>query len=143
MKDKPDSIRLEREYHPDGTNGRLIYDNWEIGKTIELPWLMNEPNISCIPEGLYKLTVYPSSKFGMVILVNDVPNRLGILFHPANYALKELRGCIAPVSTHAAPGIGYNSKIANDAFYKFVSNAIGRGASPYLEVASAGFPYEG
>jgi hypothetical protein len=39
----------------------------------------------------------------------NVPNRAFILIHPANDALKELEGCIAPVSILVAPGKGNES----------------------------------
>jgi hypothetical protein len=47
--------------------------------------------------------------------VND---RELILIHPANDALKELRGCIAPVSILTGPGKGILSR---NAFQKLVS----------------------
>lgn len=61
--------------------------------TLELPWVDNKKNISCIPEGLYKCISYESKKFGSCLLVKDVPGRLGILFHAGNTA-KDTRGCI-------------------------------------------------
>src|SRR5690606_17950881 len=80
--------------------------------TIELPWLENRKQRSCIPEGRYLLTPRVSPRFGDHILVNQVPFRNGILFHAANNALKELKGCIAPVSIVTAPGCGLDSRRA-------------------------------
>lgn len=80
--------------------------------TIELPWLSNQPRISCIPEGKYELTRRYSQKFGWHLLVNTVPNRELILIHPANDAVRELKGCIAPVSILTAEGKGRDSKLA-------------------------------
>ena len=45
----------------------------------------------------------------------DVPGREGIDIHPANDALKELKGCIAPVSKTTGEGKGVYSRRA---FYK-------------------------
>ena len=42
----------------------------------------------------------------------DVADRSLILIHPANDALIELEGCIAPVSILTAEGKGLQSKIA-------------------------------
>lgn len=42
-------IWLTRTYFPEGTNGKLECE----GKTIELPWKMNETKVSCVPEGKY------------------------------------------------------------------------------------------
>jgi hypothetical protein len=42
----------------------------------------------------------------------DVKNRSLILFHPANNALKELNGCIAPVTKLSGPGLGLMSRKA-------------------------------
>lgn len=42
----------------------------------------------------------------------NVKNRDLILIHPANDALKELNGCIAPVSEFTGEGKGIRSRIA-------------------------------
>jgi len=44
--------------------------------------------------------------------VLDVKNRSLILFHPANNALQELNGCIAPVAKLSGPGLGLMSRKA-------------------------------
>ena len=73
--------------------GVLELDDKEICKTLELPWRDNQKGISCIPAGEYKLSPYPSSRFGEVYIVNDVPNRTGILIHTGNTA-SDIAGCI-------------------------------------------------
>ena len=75
------------------TLGALFLDDKEICKTLELPWRDNQKGISCIPTGEYKLSPYPSSRFGEVYIVNDVPNRTGILIHTGNTA-SDIEGCI-------------------------------------------------
>jgi len=42
----------------------------------------------------------------------EVKNRSLILFHPANNALKELNGCIAPVTKISGAGLGLQSRKA-------------------------------
>lgn len=105
-------IGLLRTYHPQGTNGEIWLNGELVCYSIELPWLDNIRNTSCIPEGTYSLSKRYSQRFGWHILVEDVPQRSGILFHPANDARKELRGCIAPVSQLTGIGRGTNSTVA-------------------------------
>lgn len=103
---------LTRTYFPEGTNGILVHKGKLICKTIELPWKDNLVQVSCIPEGEYFLEKRYSPRFGWHLEILDVPNRSLILFHPANDALKELRGCIAPVCQLSGPGLGLQSKKA-------------------------------
>lgn len=105
-------LSLIRIYGSTGTNGYLIHGKELICKTIELPWFNNKRSISCIPEGIYHLVDRYSQRFGRHLLVKDVPARDHILFHPANDAKRELRGCIAPVSKHTGPGRGTQSRVA-------------------------------
>lgn len=95
-----------------GTNGTLYLDGIRQCYTIELPWRDNLPRRSCIPEGRYQLQRRYSPRYRDHLLVTGVPNRLLILVHPANNALKELAGCIAPVSTLSGPGRGLQSRLA-------------------------------
>lgn len=105
-------LELIRTYFPNGTNGELIYNCSRICFTIELPWLNNEPSISCIPEGKYELEKRFSEHLGNHLHLKTVANRSLILIHAANDAVKELRGCIAPVSILTAEGKGFQSRIA-------------------------------
>ena len=90
-------IELCRTYRDEMTTGRIFINDVEICRSIELPWRHNMRNKSCIPEGQYRIKLRHTEKFGDHMLVEDVPGRKFILIHPANYAQKELRGCIAPV----------------------------------------------
>lgn len=106
------NITIKRIYHGDaGTNGDLYIDGVLRCHTIELPWLNNTPKLSCIPEGTYKVEKFFSGHLGPCLHVKNVPNRAAILIHSANNAIKELRGCIAPVTYLEAPGIGSKSKM--------------------------------
>ena len=53
-----------------------------------------------------------SKKFKWHLEVYKVKNRSFILFHPANNALKELNGCIAPVTKISGAGLGLQSRKA-------------------------------
>lgn len=102
-------LLLSRTYFPKGTNGKLECNGKFICNTIELPWKDNNPKVSCIPEGEYFITKRYSKKFGWHLEVMQVSNRSLILFHPANYALRQLQGCIAPVTKLSGAGIGHMS----------------------------------
>ncbi len=105
-------LLLTRTYFPDGTNGKLECDGKLICNTIELPWKMNETKVSCIPEGKYFIRKRYSRKFKWHLEVIDVKDRNFIIFHTANNALKELNGCIAPVTKLSGPGLGLMSRKA-------------------------------
>lgn len=105
-------LLLTRTYFPNGTNGKLECEGKLLCKTIELPWKLNETKVSCIPEGKYFIRKRYSRKFQWHLEVVDVKNRIFILFHPANNALKELNGCIAPVTKISGAGLGLQSRKA-------------------------------
>jgi len=102
-------LTLKRNYFPDGTNGKLECEGKLICNTIELPWKKNERRVSCVPEGKYFLRKRYSKKYQWHIEVLTVKGRSGILFHPANNAMKELNGCIAPVTKISGAGLGLMS----------------------------------
>ncbi|HNP32579.1 MAG TPA: DUF5675 family protein [Flavobacterium sp.] len=105
-------ILLTRTYFPEGTNGKLECEGKLICYTIELPWKNNETKVSCIPEGKYFIRKRFSKKFQWHLELIEVKNRSLILFHPANNALKELNGCIAPVTKISGAGLGLQSRKA-------------------------------
>ncbi len=118
------------------TNGNLFYTGKLICHTIELPWLDNVQNISCIKEGTYVLNRCYSEKFGWHFIIKDVPNRKFIAIHPANDALKELRGCIAPVSDLLRTGIGTDSRKALKLLTDLAFPALKKGETVYLIITS-------
>lgn len=112
---------LSRKYFPEGTNGKLECEGKLLCYTIELPWKQNEKSVSCIPEGKYLLQKRYSRKYQWHFEVLGVSNRSLILLHPANYALKELQGCIAPVSKLSGAGIGFQSRKACKKLFEILS----------------------
>lgn len=115
---------LTRTYFPEGTNGTLMCEGKLVCHTIELPWKRNEKRVSCIPEGRYFIRKRYSQKFKWHLEVVDVKNRSYILFHPANNALQELNGCIAPVTKLSGPGLGLMSRKAFEKLKTFVYAAL-------------------
>ena len=127
---------LTRTYFPEGTNGKLMCEGKLLCNTIELPWKNNEKRVSCIPEGRYFIRKRYSQKFKWHLEVVDVKNRSYILFHPANNALKELNGCIAPVTKLSGPGLGLMSRKAFAKLKDFVYKALDNKESIELIVQS-------
>jgi len=90
-----------------GTFGQLtVFDGSDIlftCRTVEREWFGNLPSESCIPDGVYTMTLgmyYGGDGVGgrrdyPAYVVNNVPNRDLIKIHIANYA-KQLKGCISP-----------------------------------------------
>lgn len=119
-------LQLIRTYRQKGTNGILLFSGTEICKTVELPWQNNQPRVSCIPEGQYRLRRRLSPRFKEHFEVMEVKDRKYILFHAANDAGKELRGCIAPVLQHTGEGKGSSSRAAlekmKDRLYPLMDN---------------------
>jgi hypothetical protein len=116
-------LELIRTYFEHGTNGLILHNGATICATIELPWKYNLLRLSCIPEGEYELVKRYSQKFKEhLLLLNTAPREL-ILIHPANDALKELKGCIAPVSVITGQGKGTGSRAALQELMQVVGSA--------------------
>ena len=93
-------IHLERfAYASAGALGRLYLPDQTLF-TVEPPWQDNQPDMSCIPEGLYRVRRDKTGKHRWWQVL-EVPARHAIEIHPANYFItpdgkQELHGCIAP-----------------------------------------------
>lgn len=106
---------ISRGYYKNETLGYMMIIDGERPvfscKTIELPDLGNQQNISCIPEGKYEVHKIVSPTRGTCFHVQDVPGRTAILIHPGNYVAggkRDSMGCILP-------GAGFED-INNDGF---------------------------
>lgn len=127
-------LELHRVYHEKGTSGAFWYYGQKICESIELPWRNNKRGISCIPEGRYRLNTRIHPQKGKQLVLRAVPGRSGILIHAANDALRELRGCIAPVCKVSEPGKGFYSRIALERLEELVIPAIDAKEKVYLVV---------
>lgn len=127
---------LERAYFKEGTNGTLFCSHLFLCHTIELPWKDNRRSVSCIPEGVYEVVPRFSTKFNHHLLVKEVKNRNLILIHPANDALKELEGCIAPVTYLCGLGKGTQSRPALQKLLSLVYQAQDRKEPILLTIKS-------
>jgi hypothetical protein len=133
-------LELVRTYYPEGANGKILYEGRLMTYTIELPWKNNQAGASCIPEGNYELTKRWSPKFGRHLQILNVPGRELILIHPANDALLELRGCIAPVCLLTGAGKGIRSRPALKTLMDLVGSALDRHETVFITIKSK--PYE-
>ena len=127
-------LLLVRDYFLNGCNGQLYYGNQCICATIELPWNDNQVQVSCIPEGRYPIEKRYSRKFGWHLWVKGVEGRTLILIHPANDALQELQGCIAPVSRLTGPGRGSESRVAMHQLKQLVYRSLSKRIPVYLTI---------
>ena len=102
------------------TIGELFINGERICDTLENPWVDNQRNISCIPEGVYPVRLRLPRESGtrdyLHLLVQEVPNRDWILFHRGNTA-KDTSGCIL-VGLGTEQDVVHNSVLAMDLLIK-------------------------
>jgi hypothetical protein len=106
------TIELQRWYRDGWTEGVILIKGVVVCRSIELGWANNERNVSCVPEGVYPMSIIQHPKHGECLRVDGVKGRSGILIHVANDAQKELRGCVAPVFSLSGNGKGQHSRLA-------------------------------
>jgi hypothetical protein len=109
------------------TIGKLFLDGEFLCDTLENPYLNNQRNISCIPEGQYKVRLRTAresaTKDYLHLLVQDVPDRSLVLFHSGNTA-KDTRGCIL-VGIGTEQDLVKNSRLAMELLMKEILNLGG------------------
>ena len=75
------------------------------------------------------------------MILKDVKGRSFILFHPANDALKELQGCIAPVTYLSGIGRGVYSRDAMQKLLSLVYQAKDRKETILLTIKSQNYEH--
>ena len=121
-------MTLQRSYTPHGTFGVLRYGDLELA-TIERNWNNNEPNISCIPEGVYTIGLCTFHEGGYDTLeIENVDGRTVIKFHKGNFP-DDVKGCVAVGTTTGVlrkAGVDrwavLNSRQAFDQFWQAVKD---------------------
>tara|TARA_R110001583_G_scaffold45737_1_gene143755 strand:+ start:1439 stop:1858 length:420 start_codon:yes stop_codon:yes gene_type:complete len=102
------------------TIGELFLNGERICDTLENPWLDNQRNISCIPEGEYKVRLRlpreSATREYIHLLIKDVPNRDFILVHRGNYP-SQTQGCVL-VGLSSEQDVVHNSTLAMDLLIK-------------------------
>ena len=76
---------------PHGTFGKLTVDGQSY-QTGELPERGNQPSLSCIPAGEYRVDWHHSPRFGDCYQLEAVPGRSHILIHAGNLCGDTTRG---------------------------------------------------
>ena len=111
----------------ESTIGELFLNGERMCDTLENPYINNERNISCIPEGEYKVRLRlareSATRDYLHLLIQDVPNRDWILFHRGNSA-KDTSGCIL-VGFASKQDYVKNSTFAMDLLMKEIINLGG------------------
>ena len=126
-KDKINLLLIRDTFTEESTLGELFLNGERICDTLENPWLDNQRNISCIPEGEYPVRIRLPRESGtrdyMHLLVKDVKDRDYILFHIGNTA-KDTSGCIL-VGLGSQQNVVNNSTLAMDLLIKEILNLGG------------------
>lgn len=76
----------------EGTFGVFLDDKLPFCLTLERPWLNNERNISCFPDGDYICKRVNSPTFGNTFEITNIPGRSECLFHCGNI-MDDSHGC--------------------------------------------------
>tara|TARA_R110002153_G_scaffold20513_1_gene69511 strand:+ start:4930 stop:5430 length:501 start_codon:yes stop_codon:yes gene_type:complete len=109
------------------TIGNLYLDDEWLCDTLELPYLDNQRNISCIPTGQYEVRLRlpreSATRDYIHLLVKDVKDRDYILFHIGNSA-KDTRGCVL-VGIGTEQDFVKNSTLAMELLVKEILNLGG------------------
>jgi hypothetical protein len=97
-------VLIRRAYESTQVLGNLaLFDDLKpifYCRTIELAWLDNKNDISCVPTGKYTMVWEHSPKFNRNLWeLKNVPGRSEIKFHVANFA-RNLNGCIGVGDLH-------------------------------------------
>ena len=115
-------LLIRDTFSKESTIGELFINGERICDTLENPWVDNQRNISCIPEGVYpvrlRLPRESATRDYVHLLVQEVPNRDWILFHRGNTA-KDTSGCIL-VGLGTQQDVVQNSVLAMDLLIKEV-----------------------
>ena len=121
-------LLIRDTFSEQSTIGELFLNGERMCDTLENPWKDNQRNISCIPEGEYKVRLRlareSATRDYLHLLVQDVPDRDWILFHRGNSA-KDTSGCIL-VGLGSEQDVVYNSTLAMDLLMKEIINLGGK-----------------
>ena len=125
--DKINLLLIRDTFTEESTIGELFINGERICDTLENPYLDNQRNISCIPEGEYPVRIRlpreSATRDYMHLLVKDVKDRDYILFHIGNTA-KDTSGCIL-VGLGSQQDVVNNSRLAMDLLIKEILNLGG------------------
>jgi len=120
-------LLIRDTFSKESTIGELFLNGERMCDTLENPWIDNQRNISCIPEGEYpvrlRLPRESATRDYIHLLVKDVKDRDYILIHIGNTA-KDTSGCIL-VGLGSQQDFVSNSVLAMDLLIKELINLGG------------------
>lgn len=87
------NVTLTRVQKFTGTFGILAIDDFPLCVTLERPWLNNEPDTSCIPDGHYSCIPHDSPSHPSCWEITGVAGRSAILIHVGNF-IGDSEGCV-------------------------------------------------
>ena len=120
-------LLIRDTFTKESTIGKLFINGESFCDTLENPYINNERNISCIPEGQYKVRLRlareSATRDYLHLLVQDVPNRKWILIHIGNYP-SQTQGCILVGNGRKQDAVN-NSRLAMDLVIKEILNLGG------------------
>ena len=113
-------LLIRNTFSKKSTIGELFLNGERICDTLENPWVDNQRNISCIPEGVYpvrlRLPRESATRDYLHLLVQKVPNRDFILVHRGNFP-SQTQGCLL-VGLGTEQDVVHNSVLAMDLLIK-------------------------
>ena len=113
-------LLIRDTFTKESTIGELFLNGERICDTLENPWIDNQRNVSCIPQGIYpvrlRLPRESATRDYIHLLVKDVKDRDYILIHIGNTA-KDTSGCIL-VGLGSQQDFVSNSTLAMDLLIK-------------------------
>ena len=125
--DKINLLLIRDTFTEESTVGELFINGERICDTLENPYLDNQRNISCIPEGEYpvrlRLARESATRDYLHLLIQDVPNRDFILVHRGNFP-SQTQGCLL-VGLGTQQNVVNNSRLAMDLLIKEILNLGG------------------
>lgn len=135
-----DDILVKRAYFKDCTLSRVFAEGFS-AFGLELPWLGNAINVSCIPEGVYKYEIAPSARLNgkPAIWIQRVEERTAIQVHPGNYT-DDILGCLVVgdrimyLNSDSIPDVG-NSV---DTFEELLDSIPAKGTIRFTDSAQPG-----
>ena len=126
-KEKINLLLIRDTFTEESTVGELFINGERICDTLENPYLDNQRNISCIPEGEYpvrlRLARESATRDYLHLLIQDVPNRDFILVHRGNFP-SQTQGCLL-VGLGTQQNVVNNSRLAMDLLIKEILNLGG------------------
>lgn len=128
---------MVRRYRQDGTRGIVTHGNKILAFTFEQPHRVFQPQLPCIPEGIYTISPGYSETQGWFLMVETSEGNCPFLPAERNNIISR---AIAPASFFTAKGKPMFSRLANLKLTNTILEAIEAGEEVVLEIMSENNP---